>query len=183
MELRLRSVESQGGHEAGGAPSTLVDSRWVPLCWFFHQYFFIFQKYSPWIFRSFREFLFLHKNNTKEILLKTISVRVSSIQIMQIRLQNNGKIFWKSRYDGDVSEIPTQLRTSRKNFLHCCWGDIINIYQVPMHILSSPCIYIIFHFPFVFISPTSKKFLQKYKNIFRLPFSYLIFCFLAILFA
>ena len=37
------------------------------------------------------------------ILLKTVSVRVSSIQIMQIRVQNKGKRVWKSRYDGDVS--------------------------------------------------------------------------------
>ena len=38
------------------------------------------------------------------ILLKTSSVRVSSIQIMQIRVQNEDKSVWKSRYDGDISE-------------------------------------------------------------------------------
>ena len=54
---------------------------------------------------SFRELLFLHKNNTKAILLKTASVRVSSIQIMQVRVQNKGKSVWKSRYVGDVSII------------------------------------------------------------------------------
>ena len=37
------------------------------------------------------------------ILLKTALVRVSSIQIMQVRVQNKGKSVWKSRYDGDVS--------------------------------------------------------------------------------
>ena len=37
------------------------------------------------------------------ILLKTASFRVSSIQIMQVRVQNKGKSVWKSRYDGDVS--------------------------------------------------------------------------------
>src|SRR4051812_20889630 len=37
------------------------------------------------------------------ILLKTTLVRVSSIQIMQVRVQNKGKSVWKSRYDGDVS--------------------------------------------------------------------------------
>ena len=37
------------------------------------------------------------------ILLKTTSVRVSFIQIMQIRVQNKGKRVCKSRYDGDVS--------------------------------------------------------------------------------
>ena len=37
------------------------------------------------------------------ILQKTASVWVSSIQIMQVRVQNKGKSVWKSRYDGDVS--------------------------------------------------------------------------------
>src|SRR3989337_1593555 len=37
------------------------------------------------------------------VLLKTASVRVSFIQIMQIRVQNKSKSVWKSRYDGDVS--------------------------------------------------------------------------------
>ena len=35
--------------------------------------------------------------------LKTASVRVSFIQIMQVRVQNKGKSVWKSRYIGDVS--------------------------------------------------------------------------------
>ena len=39
------------------------------------------------------------------ILLKTTSVRVSSLQIMQVRVQNKGKSVWKSRYDGDVSTV------------------------------------------------------------------------------
>ena len=68
---------------------------------------YIFQKYSPWIFRSFRELLFLHKNNTMEVLLKTASIRVSSIQIMQVRVQNKGKNVWKSRYVGDVLTHPS----------------------------------------------------------------------------
>ena len=37
------------------------------------------------------------------VLLKTASVRVSSIQSRQVRVQNKGKSVWKSRYDGDVS--------------------------------------------------------------------------------
>ena len=37
------------------------------------------------------------------ILLKTALVQISSIQIMQVRVQNKGKSVWKSRYDGDVS--------------------------------------------------------------------------------
>ena len=41
------------------------------------------------------------------VLLKTTSVRVSFIQIMQVRVQNKGKSVWKSRYDGDVSGFKT----------------------------------------------------------------------------
>ena len=37
------------------------------------------------------------------ILLKTASVRVSSIQIMQVRVQNKCKSVWKSRYVWDIS--------------------------------------------------------------------------------
>ena len=37
------------------------------------------------------------------ILSKTVSVRVSSVQIIQVRVQNKGKSVWKTRYDGDVS--------------------------------------------------------------------------------
>ena len=36
------------------------------------------------------------------VLLKTALVRVSSIQIMQVSVQNKGKSFWKSIYVGDV---------------------------------------------------------------------------------
>ena len=41
------------------------------------------------------------------VLLKTASVRVSSIQIMQVRVQSKGRHVWKSRYDGDVSDPPS----------------------------------------------------------------------------
>ena len=62
------------------------------------------------------------------ILLKTASVRVSSIQIMKIRIQNKGKGVWKSRYDGDVltppslthclssSNLVDKLKVIKKNF-------------------------------------------------------------------
>ena len=58
------------------------------------------------------------------ILLKTASVLVSSIQIMQVRVQNKGKSVWKSRYDGDISmhtqEKGTLIGTilSGRCFLH-----------------------------------------------------------------
>ena len=40
------------------------------------------------------------------VLLKIASVRVSFIQIMQVRVQNKGKSVRKSRYIGDVSTPP-----------------------------------------------------------------------------
>ena len=110
MELELRSVERQGAHEAGGVPkgAGTPTPSWTgggpPDVDSSSSIFYIFQNKSPLIFRSFQELLFLHKNNTMAILLKIASVRVSSIQIMQVRVQNKGKSVWKSRYDGDVSD-------------------------------------------------------------------------------
>ena len=109
MELELRSVEHHGAHKVGGAlrgvgaPPPLWTGCGPPGLDSSASIFYIFQKYSPLIFRSSQELLFLHKNNTMAILLKTASVRVSSIQIMQVRVQNKGKSVWKSRYVGDVS--------------------------------------------------------------------------------
>ena len=48
------------------------------------------------------------------ILLKTAPVRVSFIQIMQVRVQNKGKSVWKSRYVGDVSQASTLGMTPLK---------------------------------------------------------------------
>ena len=109
MESGRTSVDHQGAHKAGGAPRgrgrapTLVDRVWAPGLVLSVGIFYIFKNKSPLIFRSFRELLFLHKNNTMAVLLKTTSVRVSSIQIMQVRVQNKGKRVWKSRYIGDIS--------------------------------------------------------------------------------
>ena len=47
------------------------------------------------------------------ILLKTASARVSSIQIMQVTVQNKGKSVWKSRYDGDVSAHNTSDKSKK----------------------------------------------------------------------
>ena len=132
MESRLRSVEHQGAHEAGGAPPPSWTGGGPPDVDSSSSIFYIFQNNSPLIFRSFRELLFLHKNNTMAILLKTASVRVSSIQIMQVRVQNKGKSVWKSRYDGDVSTPPSlnlclsssnsvdKLKVIKKNFYKLC---------------------------------------------------------------
>ena len=119
---------AQGGRRA----PTLVDRWWAPWPSSFEGIFYIFRKVVPWSFRSFRECLFLHINNTMVILLKTASVRVSSIQIIQVRVQNKGKSVWKSRYDGDVSTPPSlnlclsssnsvdKLKVIKKNFYKLC---------------------------------------------------------------
>ena len=71
MELELRSVELQGAHEAGGAPPPSWTGCEPPGLDSFANIFYLFQKIAPWIFRSFQELLFLHKNNTMAVLLKT----------------------------------------------------------------------------------------------------------------
>ena len=52
------------------------------------------------------------------VLLKTASVRVSSIEIMQVRVQNKGKSVWKSIYDGDVSILAGGKYLEIKASLH-----------------------------------------------------------------
>ena len=42
----------------------------------------------------------------------------------------------------------------KRNFWRRCRGDIINIYQVPNHKSHLLAIYIIYHLPLVFLSPT-----------------------------
>ena len=56
--------------------------------------FYIFQKYSPLIFSAFRELLFLHKNNTMVVLLRTASVRASSYQIITKSCKNIINMAW-----------------------------------------------------------------------------------------
>ena len=119
-------------HPGSRRAPTLVDRVWAPWPSSFASIFYIFQNLSPWIFKSFRELLFLHINNTMAILLKTTSVRVSSIQMMQVRVQNKGKSVWKSRYDEDVSTPPSlnlclsssnsvdKLKVIKKNFYKLC---------------------------------------------------------------
>ena len=127
-----RCPRGRGRAQGAGAPPTLVERVWAPDMDSSSSIFYIFQNNSPLIFRSFRELLFLHKNNTMAILLKTASVRVSSIQIMQVRVQNKGKSVWKSRYDGGVSTPPRlnlclsssnlvdKLRVIKKNLYKLC---------------------------------------------------------------
>ena len=120
------------GRVPGGAPCTLVDRVWGPCCWFFHQYFLLIPKRFSVDFQVIPRTLISAQNNTMAVLLKTASVRVSSIQIMQVRVQNKGKSVWKSRYVGDISTPPSlnlclsssnsvdKLKVIKKNFYKLC---------------------------------------------------------------
>ena len=111
-------------------------------------FFYYFWIDVPWSFRSFRELLFLDINNTITILLKTTSVRVSSIQIMQVRVQNKGKSVWKSRYVGDVSTPPSlnlclsssnsvdKLKEIKKNFYKLYLILLLQICKASIQVFS-----------------------------------------------
>ena len=123
----------RGAPRGAGAPPALVDRWWPPWPWFFRQYFLYFPEV---IFVDFqvipRTFVFCTIKNTMAVLLKTASVWVSFIQIMQVRVQNKGKSVWKSRYDRDVSTPPSlnlclsssnsvnKLKVIKKNFYKLC---------------------------------------------------------------
>ena len=82
------------------------------------------------------------------ILLKTASVRVSCIQIMQVRVQNKVKSAWKSRYYGDVS-TPTslniclsssnsvgKLKVVKKTFYKLCLLLLLQICKASIQVFS-----------------------------------------------
>ena len=96
----------QGGTPRGrGRTRTLVDRVWAPGLDLLPVLFIFSKSYLRGFSGHSENFCFLHKNNTMAVLLKTTSVRVSFIQIMQVRVQNKGKSVWKSRYVGDVSVL------------------------------------------------------------------------------
>ena len=115
-------------HPRGGVPPYLVDSLWAPWCISFAQKFLLIPKSASVDFQDIPRTFISTQNSTMAILLKTTLVRVSSIQIMQVRVQNKGKSVWKSRYVGDVSTPPTlnlclsssnlvdKLKVRKKNF-------------------------------------------------------------------
>ena len=82
------------------------------------------------------------------ILLKTAPVRFSSIQIMQVRVQNKGKSVWKSRYNGDVSTPPSlslclsssnsvdKPKVIKKNFYKLCLILLLQICKVGIQVFS-----------------------------------------------
>ena len=65
------------------------------------------------------------------ILLKTTSIRVSSIQIMQVRLQNRGKVFGKvdtlETYQGGINKIGSES-VYPHGYLLCILSSLI-VYQ------------------------------------------------------
>src|SRR3990170_2142135 len=91
----------------GARPGGLCPSRCPPLVFLCSRNSLLLYKKSSRSFIPVRELLFLHKNKTMVVLLQTVSVRVSFIQIMQIRVQNKSKSVRESRYDGDVSTPPS----------------------------------------------------------------------------
>ena len=130
MELGLRSVESHGSHEAGGAPPPSWTGCGPPGLHLLQGFFIISEKLFREVSGHSENFCFCTKITPWQ--LKTASVRVSSIQIMQVRVQNKGKSVWKSRYDGDVSNPPSlnlclsssnsvdKLKVIKKNFYKLC---------------------------------------------------------------
>ena len=93
----------QGTPEGGGAPWWVVPTQVPPPVVLGSRNYILLYKNSLQSFVLIQELLFLHKNNTMVVLLKTMSVRVSFIQIMQIRVQNKSTSVRKSKYNGDVS--------------------------------------------------------------------------------
>jgi hypothetical protein len=95
----------------GGCATCPCGHPLAPLRYFLAPVFFIFSKKNlPKFLSNSENFYFCTKNNTMEVLLKTASVRVSFIQIMQIIGQNKSKSVWKNRYVEDLSTPPTLTR-------------------------------------------------------------------------
>ena len=82
------------------------------------------------------------------ILLKTMSFLVSSIQIMQVRVQNKVKSVLKSRYDGDVSTPSSlthclsssnsvdKLEVIKKNFYKLCLILLLQICKASIQVFN-----------------------------------------------
>ena len=98
----------QGARPGGGRAPHPRGPGVGPLAFIFCQYFLYFPKVISVDFQVIpRTFVFCTINNAMAVMLKTASVRVSFIQIMQVRVQNKGKSVLKSRYVGDVSTPPS----------------------------------------------------------------------------
>ena len=81
--------------------------------------------------------------------------------------------FWHQHLPPLCCIIPSSLgkyrrsfKRHQKEFLALLLGRIFNIYQVPNHKSHLLAIYIICHFPLVFLSPTSQKFVVLFALFF-----------------
>ena len=92
----------------GGAPLWVVPTQVPPSVVLGSKNYLLLYKNPRKVSFHSENFYFCTKNETMVVLLKTASVRISFIQIMQIRVQNKSKSVRKSRYDRDVS-IPPSL--------------------------------------------------------------------------
>ena len=131
-DLDPTSRNKGGGHEVGGAPPPSWTGCGPPGLHLWRGFLLFFLRCSVEFQVIPRIFVFCTENNTMAILLKISSVRVSSVQIIQVRVQNKGKSVWKSRYDGDVSTPPSlnlclsssnsvdKLKVIKKNFYKLC---------------------------------------------------------------
>ena len=114
MELELVSEGHQGAHEVGrraqggGArPPPSWTGCGPPGLHLLRGFFIVFAKVFRGVLGHSENFYFLHiKQHHGNFAENSVSPD-SSIQIIQVRVQNKGKSVWKSRYDGDVSTPPS----------------------------------------------------------------------------
>ena len=122
-------------HEGGGTPAPLGRAPYLvgPLALILLPKILINSKKCLRGFPGHSEnFSFLHIKQHHSSSAETVSVRVSFIQVMQVRVQNKGKSVWKSRYVGDVSTPPSlnlclsstnsvdKLKVIKKDFYKLC---------------------------------------------------------------
>ena len=76
------SPRGTGAHPGGVRAPTLMGPTGLPSGRFLFQYFLYFPEKFSVDFHRIPRILFIHKNNTTVVLLKTTSIRVSSMQIV-----------------------------------------------------------------------------------------------------
>ena len=134
--LSTELLEDKQRFKLGGvdtSPSYLLFHTLLPLFWTLTCMIWMELTRTDAVFKRIAMVLFLGRNNSMAVLLKTAPVRVSSIQIMQVRVQNKGKNVWKSRYDGDVSWILTIFITQGSSLISPHFDWLISLFS--LHLL------------------------------------------------
>ena len=112
MESGLRSVERQGGHEAGGAPPTLVDRWRPPLTWIFLPVFFIYSKIIlRWFSGHSENFYFCTKITPWQFCWKQRQSGLVPFKSCKLESKTRAKVFGKV----DTTETYQGRRGVRKN--------------------------------------------------------------------